>query len=320
MALLLWAATLALSSEACAQAWLPAKGEGSITTGYNYIAFAGHFRSDGSRTPEGAAKAQSVLFDFEYGVSSRLALTFSVPVVAARYASNNPPSPVLRDLFAQAVQVVGTKFYKHGFLDDLHYHATVQDMHFNVRYNVRARPVVFTPFVELVLPSHDYAYVGEAAPGRNLWEVQFGANAGKQLDSLLRNSYAHAQVAFAVPERALSVRTNRTNMSLEFGYLATRRLGLRGLANWQHSFAGLHFPADLTTPELALTHDRLLKANYWHLGAGASYLVNSKTEIGADVVTFLSGSDTHYGTGLSLRITRNFSLRRVRTRPASVPQ
>jgi hypothetical protein len=314
----LWALLLVvLIRSSFGQAWVPEKGEGSFTTGYNYIAFQGHFRSDGSRTPEAASRAQSVLFDVEYGVTSRLAVEFSLPIVAARYASNNPPPFVLRDLFGQTLQAVGSNFYKHAFLDDLHYHATLQDLAFNVRYNLSARPVVITPFVELVAPSHDYAYVGEAAPGRDLWEFQVGANVGKQLDFLLRNSYAEAQLAFVIPEQALNVRTSRTNLSLEFGYSPTKRLSLRGFGHWQHTFEGLHFPADLTTPELALTHERLLKANYSHVGGGASYLLNAKTEVGADVVTFLSGSDTHYGTGMSLRITRSFSLRSVRPRPRS---
>jgi hypothetical protein len=304
---------IALVGRSSAQAWVPSKGEGSFTTSYNYIGFQGHFRSDGSKTPEAAARAQSVLFDIEYGVSPRLALTFSLPIVTARYASDNPPSPVLRDLFDQVKKAVGPNFYRHDFLDDLHYHGTVQDLHFNARYNISARPLVITPFVEAVVPSHDYAYVGEASPGRNLWEIQFGANVGKQLDVL--HSYADTQVAFAIPEQALGVRTNRANVSLEFGYLPTKRWAVRAIGQWQHTFAGLHFPADLTTPEIVLTHERLLKANYWHWGGGVSYVLSPKTEVGADLVTFPAGSDTHYGTGVSVRITRSFSLHSMRSRP-----
>lgn len=88
-----------------------------------------------------------------------------------------------------------------------------------------------------------------------------------------------------------------------------RKFAVRGLGQYQHTFNGLHFPTDLTTPELVLTHERLLKANYWHLGGGVSYAINSKTDVSADAVTFLSGSDTHYGTGLALRISRTFALK-----------
>jgi hypothetical protein len=289
-----------------AQAWVPDKGEGSFSTSYNYVAFKGHFRTDGSRTPEAAARAQSVLFDVEYGITDKLALTFSVPIVAARYASMNPPSTALRGLFTQAVQAVGPGSYTHQFLDDEHYHGTLQDVQFSARYNVVSRPFALTPFIAVVVPSHDYAYVGEAAPGRNLREFQFGASVGKRLEPLLPNAYVHGQISFAIPQASLHVRTNRTNLSLESAYFFTRKLAARALGDWQHTFNGLHFPADLTTPELTLTHDRLLKANYWHFGGGISYAITPKTEVSADVVTFLAGSDTHYGTGVSVRITRTF--------------
>src|SRR4051794_15901964 len=82
---------LLLTASAAGQAWVPEKGEGSFSTSFNYITFGGHFRSDGSRTAEAAANAQSVLFDVEYGLTDKLAVTVSVPIVAARYADTNPP-------------------------------------------------------------------------------------------------------------------------------------------------------------------------------------------------------------------------------------
>jgi hypothetical protein len=300
---------VAFPAIASGQAWVPEKGEGINSTSYEYIAFGGHFRSDGSRTPEAASRSQSFLFDLEYGVTDRLAVTVAVPIVSARYASTNPPSDVLRVLFEEAVQAVGEGFYNHQFLDDLQYHTTLQDFQFNARYNLSSRPVVVTPFVGSAIPSHDYAYVGEASPGRNLKEFQFGTDVARGLDPFLRKAYVNGQLSFAIPEAALKLRTNRTNVSLEMGYSLNHKLAVRGIGLWQHTFTGLHFPDDLTTPERVLTHERLLKANYWHLGGGVSCAVNSSTDLSADVVTFLSGSDTHYGSGIALRISRSFMLK-----------
>src|SRR3954469_14263376 len=98
---------IVLAGSALGQAWVPEKGEGSLSTSYNYIAFNGHFKTDGSRIAEGASRAQSVLFDFEYGLTDKLALTVSVPLVAARYHGNTPPSSVLHGLFDQTVQATG---------------------------------------------------------------------------------------------------------------------------------------------------------------------------------------------------------------------
>lgn len=91
------------------------------------------------------------------------------------------------------------------------------------------------------------------------------------------------------------------------GYLLKRTLAVRGFTQWQHTFNGLHFPADLTTPERVLTHERLLKANFIHLGAGATFSLTPKIDLEADAVTFLSGSDTHYGAGVAVGISRSFS-------------
>lgn len=300
-----------ISAVASAQAWAPEKGEITTSTSYEYIAFKGHFQSDGSRTPEAAARSRSFLFDADYGVTDRLALTVSLPIVSSRYASTNPPSDVLLALFKQAVQAVGPDYYKHDFLDDLHYHTTLQDLRINTRYNLLSRPVVLTPFTGFETPSHDYAYVGESAPGRNLKEFQFGTDIARRLNPFVRRVYATGQISFTLPESALSIRTDRTNLALEMEYLLNHKIAFRAFGHWQHTFNGLHFPADLTTPERVLTHERLLKANYWHLGGGMSYALTPYTEVSADGVTFLSGSDTHYGSGIAIRISHTLKPKTV---------
>ncbi|HEX6880015.1 MAG TPA: hypothetical protein VF135_06605 [Terriglobales bacterium] len=301
------------------QAWVPEKGEGTFSTSYNYLSSDGHFGAVGNREPEAAALAQDALFELEYGITDKLAMTFSVPIVTIRYNDTNPPSAFLRGLFDQAVQAVGTDAYKHEFLDDGSYHSSVQDLYFDVRYNIVSRPLVVTPFVGLLIPSHDYAYVGEAAPGRNLREFRFGANVGRELGPLLPKAYLHSQIAFAIPEEALNIRTNRMNVNSEFGYVFNRKFAARGIGNWQYTFNGVRSLDDLTSPLLFLTHERLLKATYWHAGAGFSYAISRKTEISADYVTFVSGSLTHYGKSLTLRISRSFTLGRTHHAATSLP-
>jgi hypothetical protein len=57
-------------------------------------------------------------------------------------------------------------------IDDGKYHPTFQDFRFDVRYNVTKKGVVLTPFVGSIVPSHDYAYFGHSAVGRDLKELQ----------------------------------------------------------------------------------------------------------------------------------------------------
>jgi hypothetical protein len=98
-----------LVGSAAAQAWVPEKGEGSLSTSYNYISSSGHFKTDGNKVAEAAAKAQSVLFDFEYGVTDKLAVNFSIPIVAARYADTNPPIAEVSSLDVAQLKLRGCK-------------------------------------------------------------------------------------------------------------------------------------------------------------------------------------------------------------------
>jgi hypothetical protein len=313
-------ALLLFSLIACArtllgQAWVPDKGEATFSTSFNYVAFDGHFQDDGSRTTDGASRARSFLFGLEYGITDKLALDVTLPIVSTRYSGSNPTSSDLLALYQQAIQAIGVGFYSHQFLDDGAYHTTLQDIHTNVRYGLVFRPLLVTPFIAATIPSHNYAYVGESAPGRNLKDIQFGTDIARRLDPLLSKAYVDSQFSFTVSQAALNVRTNHTNASIEAGYLLNRKFAIRVAGQWQHSLGGLHFPQDLTTPELALTHDRLLRANFWHLGGGASYAINSKTDLSADVITFLSGSNTHYGTGLALELSRSFRINKPGRKP-----
>lgn len=286
-----------------AQAWVPAKGEGTFTTTYSFVAFKGHYTTQGDKVFLGAARAQSVTFEIEYGITNKLAVTLSLPIVAVRYADTNPPIAFLRGEFAALKTSLN---YNHDFLDDGSYHGTLQDFVLNLRYRVLKKPLVLTPFIAAVIPSHSYAYVGEAAPGRNLHEFRFGVNAGRRLDPFLKNAYAHFQYSYAVAERSLGISTNRSNATMEVGYFLTKKLSVRGLADWQHTYGGLRFPIDLTTPELALTHDRLLRARYWHVGGGATYSFPRRFDISGNLITFVAGNDTHFGTGFTLSISRSF--------------
>jgi hypothetical protein len=294
---------------ASGQAWVPEKGTGDFSTSYNYLSSQGHLGVTGGREPEAAALAQNALFEVDYGITDRLALTVFLPIVTISYNDTNPPPQFLRGLFDQAKQSIASGTYTHDFLDDGSYHTSLQDLHIDARYNVALHPLVVTPFVAFVIPSHDYAYVGEASPGRNLKEFQFGANLGRQLNPLLRKAYVQSRIAFTIPEAAMNIRTTRMNIDSELGYNFTRRFAVRGIGSWQYTFSGISSLDQLTTPELELTHERLLRNRYWHAGGGVSFALNSKTEVSADYITFVSGRVTHYGNSLSIGISRSFSIK-----------
>jgi hypothetical protein len=48
-------------------------------------------------------------------------------------------------------------------------------------------------------------------------------------------------------------------------------------------------------PQLFPVHDRILGASYWHFGAGADYSLTESLDLSFSYVTYLAGTDTHFG-------------------------
>ena len=71
------------------------------------------------------------------------------------------------------------------------YYATLQDFGLTLRYNLLERGLTVTPVIGVIVPSHDYRTIGEAAAGQNLLALQTGVNVGRLLDPLAPNAYVH---------------------------------------------------------------------------------------------------------------------------------
>src|SRR4026209_1019315 len=86
------AATLvvaAMARPASAQAWLPAKGEGTVSVLFTNISSRHHVLPD-RRYDFGRIYANTLLADVTYGITNRVAVTFGVPVVVSRYRGTAP--------------------------------------------------------------------------------------------------------------------------------------------------------------------------------------------------------------------------------------
>ena len=72
------------AATARAQAWLPAKGEGTVSVLFTNVLSKDHYLPD-ERFDFGHIDSNTMLFDVTYGVSDRLAVTAGLPVVMSRY-------------------------------------------------------------------------------------------------------------------------------------------------------------------------------------------------------------------------------------------
>ena len=286
-----WPATLgvllglAIPGPVSAQAWLPTKGEGAIGLTFGDYGFDGHFDGEGRRIPYGGTNGLSLAGDLTYGVTDRFAITASLPYVASKFTGTFPPGVLL------------------GPLDmDRRYHGDFQDFRGELRYMVLAEDLALTPFVGVNLPSHQYEVVGEAVPGKRTRELYLGVATGRSLEPLLDKAYAQARYSFSFVEKVVPDigQLNRSNVDLELGYSATRRLTARVFSAWQIGHGGLDLEDMYSHPDLFRVHDRAIRTNYLNLGAGVTVQVTSRVELFGALVKTVSGKNAHQARSLYL--------------------
>lgn len=288
-------------------AWLPLNGESSVTFTFQTLDYGGHFDEHGTRL-DGAVPSRALvgILEFEHGLTDKLALRARLPYVASRFTGDHdePVTAFLNERYEEFrhthphLQVTS--------LDTGAYYATFQDFGFTLRYNVLDGVVAVTPAIGLTIPSHDYRTVGEAAPGQNRRALHLGVNVGALLYPMLPRAYVHGRYTYSFVQPLAGVSLDRSNVEFEMGYAVTPRLSARAMANWLHTHGGVPFSVAYEDVEFYLVHDRLLASRYWHLGAGATFAITDSLELDGAFVTFLSGSDTHYGLGTTIGLTWRF--------------
>jgi hypothetical protein len=307
---LLWlSAGLAIAGSAppvaLAQAWLPPKGEASISEGAQYSNARYHLLFDGRRDDRGVMEWYHAITDVSYSVTDRFAVQLGIPYVISRYTGNFPHRPVGRPT-----------------IDDGAWHRTFQDLSVEVRFMATTGSLVVTPFLAGGMPAAHYERLGHAAAGRYVREYTAGVNLGRRLDPILPNGYAHARLSFTMPERVLGIWHNRNNADVELGHFVGRSVGLRVLAEWQWTHGGLRIPLDAPAGSAtAAVHDQLSKDSRVVLGAGVTFAATGSLDLSATAMKTMSGENSLLLRGVSLAATWSFSpARLIRGRPDSSPR
>src|SRR6187455_944787 len=78
-------AVLSVRTKVFAQAWVPAKGEGSLTTVYQKVDVRDHFDDDGDVEDRGQIHTHNLITYLEYGLTDKLALDFELAYVASKW-------------------------------------------------------------------------------------------------------------------------------------------------------------------------------------------------------------------------------------------
>jgi hypothetical protein len=298
------------ASTARAQAYLPAKGEGSVSMVYQDVFVKYHSQAT-TRVDAGPIWSKALLLDVTYGVTDNLAISFGIPWVAAKYEGPSPHPLV--DLSGPT-----PTFYGVTPVDDGTYHQTFQDFRFDIRYNIAKRWMVLTPFIGSTMPSHDYTYFAHAAPGRDQKEFQVGVSGAKLLDRMVPGLFVQGRYAYGVTEKILPESSNRSHFDLELGYFVTPKIRVLALGNAMLTHGGIDMPLrprfDLPAIEFA-HHDQIQRENALNVGAGGAYSLNDKIDLYGSLIHTVAARNGHVvDRGVSLGMSWSFSTRRSKDR------
>ncbi len=249
------------------QAWLPPKGEASLSLGFSHTFATEHVDYQGNPAAPGDKIWNNVVSDLSYGVTDRLAVRLTLPYVISKY-DGAYPHPLVPG---------------RTNLDDGAWHDTFQDFRGEVRFRATHGSIVVTPFAALIVPSHSYEYYGHPAAGRKLTEGQVGVVAGRLLDPLLPNAYLQVGYLFGTPEKVLGISHNRSQLSFDTGYLVGSAFTVRFLGLWQKSYGGWRVPIDWPPPTSSLfqVHDQVEHEDYLQLGGAVSYSLSASVDVNA---------------------------------------
>ena len=275
-----------LAARAKAQAWLPPKGEASLSLGYGSLFVTKHFLGtfdnpgDNVQTDRGHIRGQSVGIELGYGLTDRLALSVGIPFVRTKYYGSQPH---ITDLDTGST------------LDDGRYHGTFQDYRIAIRYLVwNSETIAVAPFASAVIPSHSYAYFAHSAAGRDLHEYSLGASFGGRLDRILAGSYVQAVYSYAFVERIAGIHHDRSDVAVEAGYALTPSLVVRAIGTGFYTHGGLIFKSGRSIPpDLFPHHDQIDKSSAINLGGGLSYVLTGSTEVYMTYLRTMQGRGGH---------------------------
>lgn len=277
---------LGIASPAFAQAWVPPAGIGVVSVVYQSIDNTNHRLTDGSLLDGYDSVSRGVLLNLDYAVTDRFSFTIGVPYLGSKYTG---PEPSFFGLEADDCLC-----WQHG----------LQDFGATARYNVVNGAFAFTPSISVGMPSHNYDYFGEAVLGRNLNELRLAVDVGRRLDRISDRLSVSARYSYAIVEKVLDLPNNRSNIALESGFLATRKLATRVALSWQRSHGGLR-SNEIVTDEQLSQYDRLIKDNNFHITGGLAYSL-PQIDLFASYTRYVSGTDTHVGYAITAGVSVPF--------------
>jgi hypothetical protein len=294
------------------QAWVSPKDQGTVSVLYQYGFDRYHAMSQGEAVDRGHTFLQALLVDVDYSLTDRLAVRLALPFIEGRYSGREPHLLVR----GRPDTVVA--------LDDGRYHGGLQDVRFDVRYNVSRTTLMVTPFFQIIVPSHSYATLGHGAVGTAQREYRAGVNLGRQLNPWLPRAYVQGRYAFGMVQEIAQVAPRRSYAEFQFGYVLSRRVSVQASTVWNHSHNGIDFInasfPNYLTDEQYLNHDRISRVSLLDVGVSLSYSITRKANLFVGWGRSITGANTHLrALVLTAGVTKSFTGRARDEKASAMP-
>lgn len=304
------AAVVVSASQVSAQPFIPAAGEGTVSVSYQSIRTHGQHNDFGTQLagsggPRDGTDNHVLVWYVEYGLTDRIAVHVSLPYIRSRYQGGSPHG-------------VGIKGQPSN-LDDGSFHGSFQDFYFGTRFKlVDSARFTVTPFVEAIIPSHHYESLGQASVGRDLRALVVGAAIGSFADDLIPGLHFQTRLSYAVVQKAVDVRPNRTAIDSAVGYFITPRLAIEFIETFQYTHDGIDWlpgalavhNRDVWSRAYGLNHDRLARSNALTFGAGASFAITEKIGVFGTVSKLAWGENLAAPRSMTVGMNWHFQTRR----------
>ncbi len=264
-----------LDTDALAQAWVPAQGEGSVSIAFQDMKVTKHMAATVS-VEAGNIDTSILLADATFGLTDRIAVDVALPLVRSRY--------------------IGPFAHPQTDIDDGVYRTSFSDVRFAVRYNLVREGAVITPYIGSVVPSSNYAYYGHAATGQQLNELQVGVYAAKLLERGLPGLFVSGRYGFGFVEKVLDISHNRSLGNLEVGYFFNSRFRAFTMANAGLTHGGIDFPIN-GLPGLPVeykqNHDQIQRVNFLEVGLGGAFSMTDSLDAFGSFSKQVAGRNGH---------------------------
>jgi hypothetical protein len=284
------AGLLVLPVQSSAQAWVPEKGEGSVSLALQQQNYKKHLQGK-TEVDGGHINTGVMLADLTYGVTDKFAVDLAVPYVVTKYS--------------------GQRAHPFTNIDDGAYHNTFTDFRMSVRYNLTRRGAVITPYIGSVVPSHDYQFYGHSAFGEQLRELQVGTFVAKLFTRGVPGMFVSSRIAYGFVEKVQDISHNRSMADLEGGYFVTPSFRAFGMFSGQITHGGITLPpggfAAIPTP-YKFTHDVIQRIHYVNVGGGFAYSMKDSLDLFGSFTRQVAGLNGHkLNRGVTLGVSWSFS-------------